>query len=195
MSPSPGLPTPSYGGWYDYELWAEHGFRPHRPEDDLELDDDELDDPEPEAAEPEPEPEPAVEVPIDWPSRHDTHRYWTEPLPDLDPALLVRPYTRTGGRTHGCLDLAMETLVSVTESGRECPDLTEDHLLISRLCEEPVSVSEIAAGLGVPLNVVQVLIGDMAQDDLLFIHHGEELIGDLPSMRLLQRVLDGLHAL
>lgn len=193
MSPY-SLPTPNFGGWHDYQLWAEHDFQPRGPDDDE-------DDPVPEDAEQaEAEPdqgdpdEPETDEDVDWPSRHDARHYLDAPLSDEDTSMLVRPYTRTGGRTQSCRELAMETLVSVTDVGR-CDDLTGDHRQISRLCTQPVSISEIAAGLRLPINVVQVLIGDMAEDDLVFIHRGEPLIGDRPSVELMRRVLDGLHAL
>jgi hypothetical protein len=197
MSPRPRLPTPSFGGWHDYQLWAEHGFRPRGPEDDPVPEGPQPDEAHRDEAEQDEADEAgAVEDVIEWPSRHDTQQYLDDPLPDDDTSLLVRPYTRTGGRTHGCYELALETLVSVTEFGRQSErHLTGDHRLISHMCANLVSVSEIAAGLRAPVNVVQVLIGDMARDELVFIHRGDPMIGDRPSAELMQRVLDGLRAL
>jgi hypothetical protein len=190
----------SFGGWHDYQLWADHDFLPRGPDDE---------DPEPT------EDEPAADEPastdneaaaedaddgqeaVQWPSPTDAQPYSADPLPEAedDNAMLVRPYTRTGGRTEGCNKLAIETLVSVTEFGRTATTLTGDHRSISLLCAHPVSVAEIAAGLHVPINVAQVLIGDMAKESLVFIHSGDPVASDHLSVEFMQRVLAGLRAL
>lgn len=109
---------------------------------------------------------------------------------------LVRPYTRTGGRTRPDYDLAIEALVETSERGRyeEAAALPE-HRSICGLCVETRSVAEVAAYLRLPLGVVRVLIGDMAGLGLVMIHQSGLLVGDRPSLAFLERVLSGLRKL
>jgi Protein of unknown function (DUF742) len=122
------------------------------------------------------------------------------PEPDPDPVVesgsLVRPYTRTGGRTRPDYDLAIEALVSTSDRGmeRDAAALPE-HRSICGLCVETRSVAEIAAHLRLPLGVVRVLIGDMASMGLVLIHQGGLVVGDRPSIEFLERVLSGLRRL
>ncbi|HEX3781150.1 MAG TPA: DUF742 domain-containing protein [Pseudonocardiaceae bacterium] len=208
MSSRPRSPTPSFGGWNDYQLWADHDFLPRRSNEDPEPTEEEssadertgTDRPEVQDLAPTEtietidylDDDPEL---VEWPSPADAQPYSPEPLPEDDTALLVRPYTRTGGRTQGCYELAIETLVSITEFGRSINSLSGDHRSISLLCAHPVSVAEIAAGLHVPISVAQVLISDMAKDSLVFIHHGDPVTDDHLSVEFMQRVLAGLRAL
>ncbi|MEU4800978.1 DUF742 domain-containing protein [Actinosynnema sp. NPDC023587] len=130
--------------------------------------------------------------------------YPTGPQPvvrqEEDPAgesgSLVRPYTRTGGRTRPDYDLAIEALVSTSERGleRDAAVLPE-HRSICGLCTDTRSVAEVAAHLRLPLGVVRVLIGDMASMGLVLIHQGGLVVGDRPSIEFLERVLSGLRRL
>ncbi|SFR29048.1 Protein of unknown function [Lentzea waywayandensis] len=113
-----------------------------------------------------------------------------------DSGSLVRPYTRTGGRTRPDYDLAIEALISTSEKGleRDAAVLPE-HRSICGLCVDTRSVAEVAALLRLPLGVVRVLIGDMASMGLVLIHQGGLVVGDRPSMEFLERVLSGLRKL
>ncbi|SEQ24959.1 Protein of unknown function [Lentzea xinjiangensis] len=113
-----------------------------------------------------------------------------------DSGSLVRPYTRTGGRTRPDYDLAIEALISTSERGleRDAAVLPE-HRSICQLCVDTRSVAEVAALLRLPLGVVRVLIGDMASMGLVLIHQGGLVVGDRPSMEFLERVLSGLRRL
>ncbi|HEX3786942.1 MAG TPA: DUF742 domain-containing protein [Pseudonocardiaceae bacterium] len=120
--------------------------------------------------------------------------------PQYDPVTetgsLVRPYTRTGGRTRPDYDLAIEALISTSDRGWEMEDaLLPEHRSICGLCVETRSVAEIAAHLRLPLGVVRVLIGDMAGMGLVVIHSTGMVVGDRPSMDFLERVLSGLRRL
>ncbi|QFZ16468.1 DUF742 domain-containing protein [Saccharothrix syringae] len=116
--------------------------------------------------------------------------------PSEESGSLVRPYTRTGGRTRPDYDLAIEALVSTSEKGmdREAAVLPE-HRSICGLCTDTRSVAEVAAHLRLPLGVVRVLIGDMASMGLVLIHQGGLVVGDRPSIEFLERVLSGLRRL
>jgi Protein of unknown function (DUF742) len=116
--------------------------------------------------------------------------------PVIETGSLVRPYTRTGGRTRPDYDLAIEALVETSERGRrqEAAALPE-HRSICGLCVETRSVAEVAAHLRLPLGVVRVLIGDMAGLGLVMIHQSGLLVGDRPSLAFLESVLSGLRKL
>ncbi|MGW6935078.1 DUF742 domain-containing protein [Lentzea sp. NPDC054927] len=119
-----------------------------------------------------------------------------EETSSADSGSLVRPYTRTGGRTRPDYDLAIEALISTSERGleRDAAVLPE-HRSICGLCVDTRSVAEVAALLRLPLGVVRVLIGDMASMGLVLIHQGGLVVGDRPSMEFLERVLSGLRKL
>ncbi|WP_410648204.1 DUF742 domain-containing protein [Amycolatopsis sp. cmx-4-54] len=108
----------------------------------------------------------------------------------------VRPYTRTGGRTRTAHDLALEALVSTSEDGRRYRGVrTPEHRQICDLCLDTRSIAEIAAHLQLPLGVVKVLVGDMADASLVLIHQTELILGDSSSRAFMERVLQGLRAL
>ncbi|HVK25163.1 MAG TPA: DUF742 domain-containing protein [Actinokineospora sp.] len=127
-------------------------------------------------------------------------------IPDLDPepepepvqetGSLVRPYTKTGGRTRSDYDLAIEALVSTSDRGR-VPDaaVRPEHRSICGLCLDTRSVAEVAAHLRLPLGVARVLIGDMAGMGLVSIHQSGMVVGDRPSIEFMERVLSGLRRL
>lgn len=118
------------------------------------------------------------------------------PDPVTETGSLVRPYTRTGGRTRSDYDLAIEALVSTSDRGWEMEEaLLSEHRSICELCIDTRSVAEVAAHLRLPLGVVRVLIGDMAGMGLVVIHSSGMVVGDRPSMDFLERVLSGLRRL
>lgn len=111
-----------------------------------------------------------------------------------NPKQLVRPYTRTGGRTHSDYRLELETLLS-TPMGRDrdIATLRDDYRTICDMCRTPQSVAEISARLGLPLGAARVLIADLVPAELLFTHEVAEVDG--PSIDLLSRVAAGLRKL
>jgi hypothetical protein len=108
-----------------------------------------------------------------------------------DPRQLVRPYTRTGGRTHAGYRLELETLLS-TPLGREgeMTRLRDDLRAICEACRMPRSTAEVAARLRLPLGAARVLIADVVDLGLLYVH--ESAAGE-PTMDLLYRVAAGLR--
>lgn len=124
---------------------------------------------------------------------------WTEPKeqPPLsmeasNPKQLVRPYTRTGGRTHAGYRLELETLLSTAvDRDRDIATLRDDYRVICEMCRGPQSTAEIAAKLALPLGAARVLIADVVDAGLLFVHETAEEEG--PSMDLLSRVAAGLR--
>ena len=116
-----------------------------------------------------------------------------EPGGDRRP--FVRPYAVTLGRTRPAGDgpLEIETLVSTTSLGSAAVgSLTLERRWIARLCEDILSIAEIAARLDVPLGVARVLIGDMAEEGFVAVHRPTSP-SDRPDLALLERVLYGLR--
>ena len=102
----------------------------------------------------------------------------------------------TGGRTRPAHDdLELETLVSTTSLGERSSTLTVEQRSIAALCRDILSIAEISARLDLPLGVIRVLVGDMADERP---GHGPPArpgAGDRPDLALLERVLYGLRAI
>ena len=114
--------------------------------------------------------------------------------PAADPRR-VRPYAMTGGRTRPTHDaLEIETLVSTASSVDLTPKLTVEQRAIGALCHELLSLAEVSAHLHLPLGVVRVLVGDMADEHLVMVHRPAHA-GDRPDLVLLERVLYGLQSI
>ncbi|MGH3999095.1 MAG: DUF742 domain-containing protein, partial [Pseudonocardiaceae bacterium] len=100
------------------------------------------------------------------------------------------------GRTAPVFDLAVETLVSTSEHGRNVAALTSvEHRAVAELCRDPRSVAEVAALLSLPLGVARVVLGDMADIGLVKVHRTANVSGDTPEVALMERVLSGLRRL
>lgn len=111
-------------------------------------------------------------------------------------AAAVRPYTWTRGRTKSGFDLAIETLLSTSQRGREQLGLLQvEHRAVAELCEQTRSVAEVAALLSLPLGVARVLLGDMAGLGLVTVHQTASSAGTVPDLALMERVLSGLRRL
>ncbi len=113
------------------------------------------------------------------------------------PALRVRSYVLTGGRTRTASDVPFEALVTVTDHGRTTiSQVTLERREIIDRCVGAISVAEISAHLNLPLGVVRVLVGDMAAEGLLNTSAPDSAhTGARPDRQLLERVLDGLQSL
>ena len=118
--------------------------------------------------------------------------------PDEQPASdlrRVRPYAMTGGRTRPTHDdLEIETLVCTTSIGEQTPKLTVEQRAIAALCHDIRSIAEVSAHLHLPLGVIRVLVGDMADEHLVMVHRPIHA-GDGPDLALLERILDGLQTI
>jgi hypothetical protein len=107
----------------------------------------------------------------------------------------VRPYAMTGGRTRPTHDdLEIETLVSTTSVGEQTPKLTVEQQAIAALCHEILSIAEVSAHLHLPLGVIRVLVGDMADEHQVMVYRPTQ-VGDRPDLGLLERVLYGLRTI
>ncbi|MEV4417160.1 DUF742 domain-containing protein [Catellatospora sp. NPDC049609] len=115
---------------------------------------------------------------------------------DEEAGPLIRPYAMTSGRTrprHADLDL-----IAVVMASR--PTLPSDGGLgtvyaeIMALCQRPVSVAEIAAGLQLPAGTVRVLLSDLLERELVR-RRVPVNVNHLPSPDILKAVIDGIRAL
>ncbi|MDH2424675.1 DUF742 domain-containing protein [Sphaerisporangium sp. TRM90804] len=115
---------------------------------------------------------------------------------DEEAGRIVRPYVMTRGRTQpsrGKIDLI--TLVMTTGSAAPAePGLGPEHHSIVKMCDEVLSVAEIAAHLDLPAGTVRVLLGDLVDRGLVVLQepHRESDILDLDTYKA---VLNGLRAL
>jgi hypothetical protein len=108
----------------------------------------------------------------------------------------VRPYTWTRGRTRPVQNLAVETLVSTSDEGRDVTAIcSAEHAAIAELCADIRSVAEVAALLGLPLGVARVLLADMIDTGLVHVYRNPMGLGSVPDIALMERVLDGLYRL
>ncbi len=111
-------------------------------------------------------------------------------------AAAVRPYAWTRGRTKSGFDLAIETLVSTSQRGRDQMGLLQvEHRTVAELCEQTRSVAEVAALISQPLGVARVVLGDMASLGIVTVHQTASSAGNVPDLALMERVLSGLRRL
>ncbi|MFI2376863.1 DUF742 domain-containing protein [Streptomyces sp. NPDC018964] len=120
------------------------------------------------------------------------------PRRPADPSGLERYYVLTGGRSgpgDSAAGLDVATLV-VSRPG-PVPGLQHEHEEIVRRCREPLSVAELGAHLGLPFNILAVLLSDLldagrveARDPV-----PAHVAGHGPDLALLEEVLSGLERL
>jgi Protein of unknown function (DUF742) len=79
-------------------------------------------------------------------------------------------------------------------SGSTPPKLTVEQRATAVLCHEILSIAEVSARLHLPLGVIRILVGDMADEHLVMVHRPAQA-GDHPDLTLLEWVLDGLHSI
>ena len=112
---------------------------------------------------------------------------WFSPV--VRPYALVRGRTKPAGDRLDVISMAYSLRVSV-------PDPTElepEHLALLQRCAVPMSVTELASGLDLPLGVVRVLLADLRERELVRIDRpAQERVTDI---RLLREVADGLRRL
>jgi hypothetical protein len=112
-----------------------------------------------------------------------------------DGGRIVPVYAVTGGRTHSSgPDLPLECLVTATDRAADLGDCQPEYRVIVRMAEKPLTLIEIGAGLGVPVGVARVLVGDLADAGYLTVHSAPAAPDGRPNPELLERLLDGLLA-
>lgn len=104
---------------------------------------------------------------------------------------LVRPYAMTGGRTSSRqTDLEMITLVVAVRAVTRAlaSSLDPECVQILFKCQQPRSIAEISAELGLPLSVVKILIGDLIDKQLIMFRSAVT-----PDVQVLQAVINGIR--
>ncbi|MFI7530313.1 DUF742 domain-containing protein [Nocardia salmonicida] len=119
-----------------------------------------------------------------------------EPWFEDDSGPLVPAYAVTRGRTTSSRhELDVITLVITVSTGIGLMRLEPEYRHIMALCGTPRSVAEIAAGIGRPLAVTKILIGDLIDDGYVAYRSPRPMNADSADINLLRTVLDGIRAL
>jgi hypothetical protein len=107
---------------------------------------------------------------------------------------VVRLYALTRGRTRSAsYELDLITLV-MAGPRRDTERLAPEYQRVLSVCTSPQSVAEVSAKVDLPLGVVKVLIGDLIEQNYL-VFRSSWAPTDVPSLDMLQKVLDGIHKL
>jgi hypothetical protein len=132
------------------------------------------------------------------PRQHQRHG---DPLPGVEriedgeldaEGNFVRPFFLTGGRTQPVHDgLRMHTLITAPPSAMHAP-LRFELRQIVEMCQLPMSVAEIASGLGVPLGVARVLIADLVSSSYAYAYDQDE---EALSVETIERIVRRVRAL
>jgi hypothetical protein len=109
----------------------------------------------------------------------------------------VRAYLLTGGRTGGgAAGIAMETTAVVTPLGARTAaarSLAFELGQVLDVCAEARSVAEVAALVGIPLGVAQVLVGDLVARELLITTSTAKSLAF--DVSFIERLINGVAAL
>ncbi|WP_327249905.1 DUF742 domain-containing protein [Streptomyces sp. NBC_01320] len=115
-----------------------------------------------------------------------------------DPSGLERYYVLTGGRSGpdgSASSLDVATLI-VTRAAA-VPGMQHEHEEILRRCRDPLSVAELGAHLGLPFNILAVLLADLLDAGRVEARNPIPAsgAGRGPDLALLEEVLSGLQRL
>ena len=116
----------------------------------------------------------------------------------VEESRVVRPYTLTRGRTRPeRADLPLEALVRGVASAGGPNETTERRRILELTATQILSVVEISAHLSLPLGVVRVLVGDLADGGLVLVHTGTPTSQAPASaqLKVLESVLNGISSL
>jgi hypothetical protein len=109
---------------------------------------------------------------------------------DTDDGAFVRPFIVTRGRTRPLYDgMRIETLVRAQPAALSAPLRFEQRRIVE-LAQQPVSLAEVAARLGVPIGVARVLVGDLYTGNYVSLHEPTEL-----PVHVIERIRDLVRAL
>jgi len=115
---------------------------------------------------------------------------------DEEAGPVVRHYAMTSGRTkprRGDFDLI--TLIMATRTISQLDASLQPELsAIIRLCQNPISVAELATHLDLPAGTVRVLLGDLLDRGYIRTRSPAPA-AQLPTERVFKAVLDGLRSL
>ncbi|MFG3246281.1 DUF742 domain-containing protein [Streptomyces sp. NPDC048187] len=113
--------------------------------------------------------------------------------PEVPRTSAIRPYVITRGRTESEGEpLSWESLVMAADSAFPAT-LQPEHLAILAHCEGLISVAEVAAHLGQPPSVAQVLLSDLLQWGLI-VTRPPIPPAEHADVTMLRKVLHGLES-
>ncbi|MFC7262834.1 MULTISPECIES: DUF742 domain-containing protein [Streptomyces] len=120
------------------------------------------------------------------------------PRRPTDPSGLERYYVLTGGRSGpGGSASTLDVATLIVSHAAAVPGMQHEHEEILRRCRDPLSVAELGAHLGLPFNILAVLLADLldagrveARDPI-----PASGAGSGPDLALLEEVLSGLQRL
>ena len=115
---------------------------------------------------------------------------------DQDAGPVARPYTLTGGRTRPTGPTRLDLVDVVIATGQQVTSVLAvgpEHQQILHLCRRPMAVVDLASDIGLPLGVIRVLLGDLAQQGMITVLQSGPKVAT--SEELLREVLAGLRAL
>ncbi|MGQ4513454.1 DUF742 domain-containing protein [Streptomyces sp. DW26H14] len=113
---------------------------------------------------------------------------------------VVRPYAMTRGRTETGAGHRLDLIALVVpEQAAAEPgldrNLSPEHLdIVERCLRAPESIAELASGLDLPVGVIRVLVGDLVDDELVYVTRPVPP-AELPDVNILREVINGLRAL
>ncbi|GHB66039.1 hypothetical protein GCM10010377_66100 [Streptomyces viridiviolaceus] len=115
-----------------------------------------------------------------------------------EPSGLERYYVLTGGRSGPAGSAAsLDVATLVVARTAPSPGMQHEHQEILRRCRDPLSVAELGAHLGLPFNILAVLLSDLLQAgriearDPIPAHDA----GRGTDLALLEEILSGLQRL
>jgi hypothetical protein len=115
----------------------------------------------------------------------------------VEDARVVRPYALTRGRTRpGGADLPLEALVRSVPGSQDPVGTSERRRILGLADERILSVAELSAHLSLPLGVVRVVVGDLAEEGLVVVHSGSPSTATpATNLKVLESVLNGISSL
>ncbi|WP_431961323.1 DUF742 domain-containing protein [Actinacidiphila sp. bgisy160] len=107
-----------------------------------------------------------------------------------------RLYTLTSGRSRPESD-AFDLVTLVVAECEPAPGMQSEHAAILRICRRPTAVVELAADLGLPVGITQVLLCDLLDTGRISVRHPRtaRTAAQLPDPEILEQVLVGLRNL
>ena len=111
---------------------------------------------------------------------------------------VVRPYAVTGGRTEPAdgevLDLIAVVVATGLPPARDSGRPSPEHRRILALCEQQITVADLAADTELPVGVVRVLLADLTLQGAVTVVR-QRPTDQRSEKNVLQEILDGLRAL
>jgi hypothetical protein len=129
------------------------------------------------------------------PDRRHAHDLYDDEV--VEEARVVRPYALTRGRTRGTrTDLPLEALVRGVTGATDRASTPERRRILELSTASILSVVELSAHLSLPLGVIRVLVGDLADAGLVVVHTGSPSAAPAATnLKVLESVLNGISSL